>query len=75
MWQLQLGKTGYMKEYLDHWMATKRRTTTGREIDFLLSPTTPYAACPHDTYEYVGYTGVWNGASHQTTLSISHLTS
>lgn len=63
MWQLQLQRSEYMKTYLDHWTASKATTSTGRPVDFVLSPVTPYAACKHDTYEYVGYTGVWNGAS------------
>ncbi|KAF8306763.1 amidase [Clavulina sp. PMI_390] len=60
LWQLQAGRTEYQKNSLDHWMKTKELTSTGREIDFILCPTTPYAACPHDTFEYVGYTGIYN---------------
>lgn len=63
MWQVQNNKRTYVKEYLDHWMASRKQTSTGREVDFLLCPTIPYASCPHDSYDttYVGYTGIWNG--------------
>lgn len=73
MWQFQVARTTYAKEYLNHWMASKNQTTTGREVDFLLCPTTPYSACPHDSddAQYFGYTGVWNGSLH--TSSASHI--
>ncbi|KAF8306772.1 amidase [Clavulina sp. PMI_390] len=60
LWQIQAARTEYMKGALDNWMNTKEKTTSGREIDFILCPTTPYASCPHHTFEYVGYTGVYN---------------
>lgn len=68
LWQVQQGKTDYMKEYLDHWMTTKDKTRSGRPVDFVLCPVMPYAAVPHGALDYAGYTGVWNGASMSVKL-------
>jgi amidase len=45
LWQAQLKRTEYAKKMLNAWAATKARTGTGREIDALLMPCTPWPAC------------------------------
>ncbi|PVH93767.1 acetamidase-like protein [Periconia macrospinosa] len=53
MWQLQLERWSYQKEFLDLW-----RGVGG--LDAILGPTTPYATTEHGKLKYVGYTGVFN---------------
>ena len=61
LWDTQVERLAFMKGTLDHWMATVSRTSTGRPIDGLLSPTTPWAACPKHAFEFhIAYTGTWN---------------
>lgn len=53
LWQLHKTKRDLRKEYLDHWQATIKRTTTGRAVDAVISPAVPYAATPHGKNSYV----------------------
>jgi Asp-tRNA(Asn)/Glu-tRNA(Gln) amidotransferase A subunit family amidase len=43
MWQIQLERVAWAKGWLDLWMATASRSSTGREIDAILMPTCPFA--------------------------------
>jgi len=52
MWQLQIERTQFCKDYLDRWNAAG--------LDGLICPTTPYATVPHGGFKYVGYTGIFN---------------
>lgn len=54
MWQIQSERLLWAKGYLDRWMATATRTTTGREIDAIILPTCPFAGSLHDKFEHVG---------------------
>jgi len=60
MWQLHLERTAFAKKYLDRWNASVERTSTGRPIDGIILPVTPFAASLKGKYKHVGYTGVWN---------------
>ena len=56
-----MDRLAFIKKTLDHWVATKERTGTGRPIDALISPTTPWAACPKYGFDfYIPYTSTWN---------------
>lgn len=43
-----------------HWNATADRTSTGRQVDAILSAVAPTLAPPHDTTRWWGYTSYWN---------------
>lgn len=59
-WQLNREKELFRKKTLEKWVATKDLTGTGRPIDALLCPMAPHAAPPHETFEYTGYTSIFN---------------
>lgn len=44
LWKAHVKRTGFAKHMLRSWFATKARTGTGREMDALLMPTTPWPA-------------------------------
>lgn len=44
LWEAQVKRTKYAKSVLQAWAETKTSTGTGREIDALLMPCTPWPA-------------------------------
>jgi amidase len=61
LWDTQIERLVFVKKTLEHWQATASHTGTGRPIDGLLSPTTPWAASPKHGFEFhIPYTGTWN---------------
>lgn len=44
LWKAQAQRTGYSKKMLRAWAATRDRTDTGREMDALLMPCSPWSA-------------------------------
>lgn len=46
LWNAQAKRTEYAKKVMQAWAGTKSRTGTGREIDALLMPCTPWPASP-----------------------------
>lgn len=68
LWDTQMERLAFVKKTLEHWMATASRTGTGRPIDGLLSPTTPWAACPKYGFDfYIPYTSTWNLTDQSST--------
>jgi Asp-tRNAAsn/Glu-tRNAGln amidotransferase A subunit and related amidases len=57
-WQLNKRKVAAQKKYLDKWNAV--RSSSGKPVDVLLSPTLPHTAVPHCKFRWVGYTKIWN---------------
>jgi Asp-tRNA(Asn)/Glu-tRNA(Gln) amidotransferase A subunit family amidase len=57
-WQLNKRKVAAQKNYLDKWNAV--RSSSGKPVDILLSPTLPHTAVPHCKFRWVGYTKIWN---------------
>ncbi|KAG2418616.1 hypothetical protein HFD88_001717 [Aspergillus terreus] len=53
-------RTEYARRMLQAWAATKTRTGTGREMDALLMPCTPWPACEKYGFYYDNYTSLWN---------------
>lgn len=45
-WKAQVKRNDYAKRILQAWAATKKKTGTGREMDALLMPCTPWPASP-----------------------------
>ncbi|KAF8591861.1 general amidase [Ramaria rubella] len=60
LWQLHKIRRTLREEYLDHWEATVKETGTGRPVDAIISPTSPYAAPPHGMNSNADYTTIWN---------------
>lgn len=60
LWKLQVRRTNYIKGCLDKWMESSSTTGTGKPFDAVISPTSPYSACPHGTFGWVAYTAMWN---------------
>ena len=46
LWVAQTKRTEFAKRILETWTATKRRSGTGREMDALLLPCSPWPASP-----------------------------
>lgn len=57
-WQLNKRKFAAQKKYLDQWNAV--RSSAGKSVDVLLSPTLPHTSVPHRKFRWVGYTKIWN---------------
>ncbi|KDN53323.1 putative AMD2-amidase [Tilletiaria anomala UBC 951] len=58
IWDLQAERSTWSASILAHWSRIKG--SSGRLMDALISPATPYAGVPHDTFTHVAYTGAWN---------------
>ncbi|KPI38100.1 putative amidase [Cyphellophora attinorum] len=50
----------YQTEYLEHWNATASRTSTGKPVDAILTPSFASASYPHDHLPWWGYLSQWN---------------
>jgi amidase len=59
-WQLNQQKLAWQKGFLDYTNATVSQTGTGRPIDGIIMPVAPWASCPHDMNDHVGYTSLLN---------------
>lgn len=61
LWKLHAERTALIKKYLDRWNATVSKTSTGRPIDGIIMPATPFAGNPNGKFhDYVGYTSPFN---------------
>lgn len=60
LWDLQVERTKLCKEYLDSWNATKNQTMSGKPIDAIIMPASPYSGVEVEKICYVGYTAVFN---------------
>lgn len=64
LWDLQAERTTLMKNYLDRWNATASKTSSGKPIDAIIAPTTPYSGVGNGKFAYVGYTSVYNALDY-----------
>ncbi|RSH94942.1 hypothetical protein EHS25_000026 [Saitozyma podzolica] len=60
LWTTQSERVAYNKRELDRWMNSREVTGTGRPIDGLIAPTTPYSSTPKYTFKYYHYTSPYN---------------
>lgn len=61
LWKLHAERTAIAKKYLDRWNASASKTSTGRPIDGIIMPATPFAGNPNGKFhDYVGYTSPFN---------------
>ncbi|KAH7101381.1 amidase [Auriculariales sp. MPI-PUGE-AT-0066] len=59
-WRLNVQRDAFRAHVLDHWNATRLRSTSGRVVDAILSPVAPTLAPPHTTVRWWGYSSYWN---------------
>ena len=45
-WSIQMERTAYAKKALDHWQSSASLSDIGRPFDAVISPATPWPACP-----------------------------
>ncbi|WWC73537.1 uncharacterized protein I206_107509 [Kwoniella pini CBS 10737] len=68
LWDTQSDRTAYCKKVLDHWLSSKSVTETGRPFDGIISPVTPFSACPKMAFGgHVAYTSMWNITDYSAT--------
>jgi amidase len=60
LWDLHAERTTLTKNYLDRWAATASKTKSGKPIDAILMPVSPYSGVGNGKFRYVGYTAVFN---------------
>ncbi|GJE86082.1 general amidase [Phanerochaete sordida] len=67
LWQFHKTKAALRQEYLDYWNSTSTMTGSGRPVDAIICPVSPYGgAPPHGHSRIVDYTAVWNGLDYAT---------
>ena len=59
-WRLTHAKNEFVKASLDHWVATKARTSTGRPVDAVIAPVSCSPPPPHNTPVSIYYTSWGN---------------
>ncbi|BGP34591.1 hypothetical protein JCM10296v2_006413 [Rhodotorula toruloides] len=59
-WQLCYERRLFMATQIEAWEATESQTGTGRPVDAVIMPTSPYPSFRHDDQQDVSYTGVCN---------------
>jgi amidase len=60
LWQLNRKKRDLRQAYLEAWEATAATTGTGRPLDAIISPLSPWPAPPHGYNSSASYTMVFN---------------
>lgn len=60
LWDLHAERSKLCKEYLDNWNKTAERTSSGKPIDAIIMPVSPYSGVGIGKFKYVGYTSVFN---------------
>ncbi|KAL5360771.1 amidase signature domain-containing protein [Aspergillus floccosus] len=75
LWEAQVKRTEYAWRMLQAWAATRKRTGTGREMDALLMPCSPWPACEKYEFSYDTYTSLWNVLDYcATTVPVTKVT-
>jgi len=64
LWQVHKKKRELRKEYLDAWHGSVGETGTGRPIDAIICPASPYPAPPHGSNRNAWYTALWNALDY-----------
>lgn len=64
LWDLHAERTELVNKYTQRWSDTKATTSTGRPIDALIMPTTPFASVKGGEFRYVGYTLPFNAMDY-----------
>ena len=64
LWELHAERTSLQKQYLDRWNDTAKKTRSGKPIDGIILPVTPYPTAENGKFKYVGYTSVFNALDY-----------
>ncbi|KAK9477591.1 amidase signature domain-containing protein [Lipomyces japonicus] len=67
-WHNMVLKRELQKKYLDKWNASRKLTSNGEPIDFILAPGCPHTSVPCEKTNWVGYTRVWNGLDYSAAV-------
>lgn len=51
---INVQKRDYQKEYMEYWNSTSALTGTGRPVDAVIAPISPFAACRPDMFTFYG---------------------
>ncbi|KAL8765719.1 MAG: hypothetical protein Q9209_007284 [Squamulea sp. 1 TL-2023] len=54
----------YQKEYMEYWNSTAESTGTGKPVDIVILPVTPFAAARPYKYPYYGYSSIVNALDY-----------
>ncbi|KAF7560566.1 hypothetical protein G7046_g3586 [Stylonectria norvegica] len=74
LWKAQTKRTQFAKQMMQAWAATVTRNETGREMDALLMPCTPWPASLKHKFSYDNYTSLWNVLDYcATTIPVTHV--
>jgi len=68
LWQFQRARRDLRTRYLEHWNDTASSTGTGRPVDAIICPATPFVAPPHGHFSYGHYTTVWNALDYTASV-------
>lgn len=69
LWQLQKEKLALRQQYLDYWNKSVQISGTGRPVDAIISPMSPYGgAPPHGLNRSADYTAIWNTLDYATAV-------
>ncbi|KAI5458321.1 putative Acetamidase [Mariannaea sp. PMI_226] len=74
LWKAQVKRTEFAKQMIQSWAETKMRSETGREMDALLMPCSPWPASERYKYSYDNYTSLWNVLDYcATTIPVTYV--
>ncbi len=60
LWELHMKKDAWQVRFAQQWNSTSKLTKTGRPIDGLICPATPYASAKRYGFDWVAYTSTFN---------------
>jgi amidase len=60
MWALHMKKDSWQVRFARQWNSTSKLTKSGKPIDALICPATPYASAKRYGFDWAGYTSTFN---------------
>ena len=60
VWEINVQRNKFQKQFLDWWVATTSKTKSGRQIDGIISAVNPFPACLRHNYHSTAYTAIFN---------------
>ena len=55
-----VAKRAFQKSYLDYWNASATLSDTGRPVEAIVIPVSPFAAAREKKYKFYGYSAIFN---------------
>ncbi|KAF8420565.1 general amidase [Boletus edulis BED1] len=68
LWQVQKERKDIRALYMEHWNNSVASTGTGRPVDAIICPASPYAAPPHGHSKFNHYSVVWNALDYTASI-------